>query len=202
MPRERPIVESVSPSSNAAKQVRGIISPCTGCKNNIPVNDGDIDNIEHTIGPVCPKQLLYKLKQNSAEGTDNRNWNGPVYNEDLRGVNPVWPGLKSQNPPNAYAYVFVATYEDNVENGWNPEFDTARIHCRGPYLIKNTEREWHLQGHLEQRDPVFISSQRFFLDGQVFEGFIEPGQIWQVARGYVREIDRNLTKSNSANGSL
>jgi len=200
MPRERPIVESVSPSSNADTQVRGIISPCTGCKNNIPVNDGDQIDVESTVGPVCPKRILYKMRQNAAEGTSNQRWDGPVYDDSLRGLNPVWPGLKDHG--NAYAYVFIATYEDNVENGWNPTFDTDKIHCRGPYLIKNTERQWHLQGHLEQSDPVFISSRRFFLDGQLFEGFVEPAQIWQVARGYVREIDRNLTKSNSANGEL
>jgi hypothetical protein len=139
------------------------------------------------------------MKQVAREGTFNRRWDGPVYDDKLRGINPIWPGLRDHG--NAYAYVFIATFEDNVENGWNPEFDTEKIHCRGPYLIKSTEREWHLQGHLEQNDPVFISTKRFFIEGQLFEGFVEPGQIWQVARGYVREIDRVVLKSNSANGS-
>jgi len=200
MPRERPIVEPVSPSSNKATQVRGIISPCTGCKNNIPVNDGDLSSIEHTVGPVCPKRLLYALKKNTIEGSNNQNWEGPIFDDGLLSINPVWPALKKHN--NGYAYVFVATYEDNVENNWNPSFDTAKIHCRGPYLIKSTEREWHQQGHLEQGDPVFVQMKRFFINGQPFLGFAENGQIWQVARGYVREIDRNITKSNSANGSI
>lgn len=200
MPRERPIVEPVSPSSSKAKSMRGIVSPCTGCKNNIPVNDGDLSSIEYTIGPVCPKRLLYKMKQNSLEGSSNMNWDGPIFDAKFLGINPVWPALKDYN--NGYAYVFVATYEDNVENGWNPSFDTERIHCRGPYLIKSTEREWHQQGHLEQGDAVFVHAKRYFISGQLFAGFAEPGQIWQVARGYVREIDRNLTKSNSANGSI
>ena len=75
-----------------------------------------------------------------------------------------------------------------------------KIHCRGPYLIKSTERAWHQEGHLEQRDPVHIAGYQFFIAGQPFEGFVEPGQIWQVARGYVREIDRNTTKSFSGAG--
>jgi len=199
MSRERPTIEPTSPSLFADTQARGIISPCTGCPNNIPVNDGEVDDIEHVVGPVCPKRILYKIRDTAEDESTNQNWDGPIYDDTLRGINPVWPALKNHN--NAYAYVFVATYEDNVENGWNPTFDTTKIHCRGPYLIKNTEREWHLQGHLEQGDSVFIQNRRFFIDGQSFNGFVEPGQIWQVARGYVREIDRNLTKSNSANGS-
>jgi len=200
MSRERPIVESISPSSNAADPIRGIISPCKGCKNNIPVNDGRVNQAEHVIGPVCPKRRLYNLKQNSLEGTTNMNWTGPVFDPALLGINPVWPGLKDHG--NGYAYVFIATYEDNVDNSWNPTFDTEKIHCRGPYLIKSTERVWHQEGHLEQGDPVFIQSYDFFIKGQPFEGFIEPGQIWQVARGYVREIDHNVGKSMSANGSI
>ena len=157
------------------------------------------NSVEPQLGPACPKALYYRMKQNAPEGTDNRRWSGPVYDDTLRGLNPVWPALKKHG--NAYAYVWIATFEDNVENGWNPTFDTETIKCRGPYLIKSTERDWHLTGHLEQNDPVFISARKFFIDGQLFEGFVEPAQIWQVARGYVREIDRNLTKSNSANGS-
>jgi hypothetical protein len=199
MPRERPIVESISPSSNRAVQMRGIISPCTGCKNNIPVNDGELGDIEYVVGPVCPKRTLYFQKQTAIAGTFNQNWSGPIFDEELRVLNPVWPALKKYN--NGYAYVFVATYEDNVDNNWNPAFDTEKIACRGPYLIKSTEREWHTQGHLEQGDSVLVTSRRYFIDGQSFEGFVEPAQVWQVSRGYMREIDRNVTKSNSANGS-
>ena len=199
MPRERPLIEPTSPSINQTP-MRGIISPCKGCKNNIPVNDGELDNIEYDVGPVCPKRLLYKLKENHKNTSDEYNWDGPIFDVRLRPINPVWPGFKDYG--NAYAYVFVATFEDNVDTGWNPKFDTERIVCRGPYLIKGTERQWHIEGHLEQDDPVIIYPGEYFIQGQLFKGFVEGAQVWQVARGYVREIDHNLGKSNSANGEL
>lgn len=203
MPRERPIVEPVSPSTRRPAQMRGIISPCTGCKNNIPVNEGgvELEGVESISGPVCPKRVLYELKKRYGQ-TDHTttNWNGPVYDDKLRGVNPVWPNANDHG--NAYAYVFVATFEDNVETGFNPTFDTERIVCRGPYLIKGTEREWHILGHIEQQDAIMVTNRRFFIEGQDFMGLAEEAQVWQVARGYAREIDRNLTKSNSANGSI
>lgn len=198
--RERPLIEPFSPSSNRAKQLRGIISPCTGCKNNIPVDDGELDDVESNMGPICPKRLLYKQADKfKYAGWGQKKWGGPIYDKKLLGMNPVWPGLKDHG--NAYGYVFIATYEDNVENNWNPTFDTERIRCSGPYLIKKTEREWHILGHLEQSDRVIATEKRFFVDGQEFLGFAEDAQVWQVARGYVREIDRNLCKSNSGAGS-
>ena len=200
MPRERPIVEPLSPSTAQSQVSRAIISPCTGCKNNIPVADGEVDGVESNLGPVCPKRILYKLRDRNQDKTLDRNYDGPVFDANLLGMNPVWPALKDHG--NAYAYVFIATYEDNVDNGWNPTFDTERIICRGPYLIKGTEREWHALGHLQQRDFVASTNQRFFIEGQEFQGLVEEAQVWQVARGYVREIDRNLLKSNSANGEL
>lgn len=200
MPRERPIVEPVSPSSRRPVQMRGIISPCKGCKNNIPASDGTIDGVESNFGPVCPKRRLYKMRDTHQDATGEYNWGGPIFDLDLLGTNPVWPLLKDHG--NEYAYVFVATYEDNVENGRNPTFDTERIHCRGPFLIKGTERQWHALGHLEPEDRVIITNARFFIDGQMFHGLAEEAQVWQVARGYVREIDRNLGKSYSANGGM
>lgn len=198
MPRERPLVEFFSPSK--PNKLRAIVSPCKGCKNNIPVNDGELEDIEHTVGPVCPKRVLYKNAQNFEWAKNEFKWDGPVFDTSLLSQNPVWPGLKDHG--NAYAYVFIATYEDNVDNGWNPTFDTDRIHCRGPYLIKGTEREWHIIGHLEQSDRVITTEKRFMVDGQEFMGLVEEAQVWQVARGYVREISRNLGKSNSANGDI
>jgi len=197
MSRERPIVEPVSPSYNRQPVMRGIISPCAGCKNNIPANDGDIANIEHNLGPVCPKRRLYKSRDLFQESNEY-SWTGPVYDDKLLGTNPVWPMLRGHG--NEYAYVFVATYEDNVDNGYNPTFDTERIKCRGPYLIKGTERMWHHLGHLEPQDRVLITNQRFFIEGQEFMGLAEDSQVWRTAQGYVREIDNNLCKSMSAAG--
>lgn len=198
--RERPVVEATSPSrTDQFTIVRGIISPCKGCKNNIQPR-GFEGNSEQRGGPVCPKRILYKLKELYGESTDEFNWEGPVFDANLLSINPVWPGLKDYG--NGYAYVFIATYEDNVDTGLNPNFDTERIICRGPMLIKTSEREWHQQGHLEQGDPVIAYVWKFFVEGQEFQGFAEPGQIWQVARGYAREIDRNVGKSMSANGSI
>ncbi len=161
--------------------------------------------IERTAGPRSCKLNRAGVTHviSSTKGTVplvRDNYDGPVFDANLLGMNPVWPALKDHG--NAYAYVFIATYEDNVDNGWNPTFDTERIICRGPYLIKGTEREWHALGHLQQRDFVASTNQRFFIEGQEFQGLVEEAQVWQVARGYVREIDRNLLKSNSANGEL
>lgn len=196
--RGRPIVEPVSPSKHKYNQMRGIVSPCAGCKNNIPVNDGEIEDIEHNIGPVCPKRKLYKQWQKYQHADKMAKWEGPVYNLKLLSQNPVWPALKEHD--NSYAYVFIATYEDNVDTKWNPNFDTERIHCRGPYLIRGSEKSWHIIGHLEQSDRVIVTEKNFMVDGQSFLGFVEEAQIWQVARGYLREIDRNILKSNSASG--
>jgi hypothetical protein len=150
------------------------------------------------LGPVCPKRRLYKIRDINKEVSDEFNWAGPIFNVDLLGTNPVWPMVKGHY--NEYGYVFIATYEDNVENGWNPTFNTEKIHCRGPFLIKGTEREWHLLGHLEQEDRVLITYDSFYIEGQQFLGLVEEAQVWQMARGYVRDIDVNLVKSMSAKG--
>lgn len=203
MPRERPLIEPNNPSNNQPNLLRGIISPCSICKNNIPVDDGDLDGKERNSGIPCPKRILYKAREKYQRTTDtNRkyNWDGPVFNVKLLSTNPVWPGLREHG--NAYAYVYVATYEDNVDTNWNPTFDTERIICRGPYLIKSPEKVWHINGHLEQGDPVLVERKNYFIDGQPFQGFIDEAEIWQVARGYMREIDMVLLKSLSANGTL
>jgi hypothetical protein len=200
MPRERPVITYSSPSLDRSVTLRGKVSPCVGCKNNTPVNDGELDYTEYTVGPVCPKRLLYKLKSQYQGANKEQNWEGPIFDESLLATNPVWPGHKKHG--NAYGYVFVATHEDNVDSGWNPAFDTEIIVCRGPMLIKETERSWHLTGHLERNDPVLVTLKHFFINGQEFQGFAESSQVWQNSIGYGREIDRNLGKSLSANGEL
>lgn len=214
MPRERPLVEIISPDKTSKRVLRGIISPCAGCKNNIPVvtTPEEADGLADTDRPAgipCPKQVLYARKRFSEDvggASLTANYGGgenpgsPIFDESLRGTNPVWPGLKKYG--NAYSYAFVATYEDNVDNGYNPTFDTEKIHCRGPFLIKTPERKLNFAGHLEQGDPILAMLNTYRIDGADFHGFIEEAMIWQVARGYMREIDRITVKSVSANGSL
>ncbi len=85
---------------------------------------------------------------------------------------------------------------------YNPKFDTERIHCRGPYLIVTPERKLNFGGHLEQWDTLIVYNNKFSIDGVPMFGMIEEAAIWQVARGYMREIDNNLGLSFSANGTL
>lgn len=194
--KERPIVERRPPDSGTLKNGPAIISPCTGCKNNTPVHwtkDAQ-DNNTHKNRWPCPKQVLYAQKK-AAEGKDSKlkNYDSPVYQEKLKGVNPVWPGLEDYN--NQYGYVFLAFFEDNVNNGWNPEWDTAKIRCRGPFMIASTEKSWNYFGRAQQRDPVLGFISYYHIDGVLFRGYAFEAAIRRgAAVGYTRQDDTDLRR--------
>lgn len=203
MGRERPIVERQRPDNTQPTVLRAIISPCTGCKNNVepPVNPEEMESQKHRkdVWP-CPKRVLYAKRKRAQEvGDRTLDYGNPVYNESLLGVNPVWPGqvANGENLGNKYGYVFIATFEDNVDNGWNPEFDTARIRCRGPFLIAQPERVWNFHGRAAQWDTVLGWTRRYYVDGAEFHGFILEAATWQVAKGYSRKVDNNLGRTLS-----
>jgi len=203
---ERPLIEKLNPTLSEPSIQRAIVSPCTECQNNIPVGgtpeemDQMVD-INCELGHPCPKKALYSLKkQSDASNSKLMNFDNAVFDEDLLAVNPVWPGLAKDG--NAYGYLWVATYDDNKNSGYNTNWDTKYIHCRGPALIRLTERMWHLAGHIEQGDELLVIRLKFSIDGIDFYGLAEEAQIWQTSQGYGREVDRNLGKSFSANGEL
>lgn len=181
--------------------MRGIISPCAFCKNNIPVPKTPEEwekmyTMEIDQGWACPKKRLYATKEliQIEGGAADKNLNHPAYDPKLKGKNPVWPGEGNNNP---YAYVYIATFEDNIDNGFNPNFDTERIRCRGPFLINQPERYWNFLGHLEYLDTVLVHLHSQYLDGIQILGYVTESSVWQTAKGYLREIDKNLGVSFS-----
>lgn len=201
MAKERPITVR-PPFEEIPTFQRAIVSPCTGCKNQYPVPNEGLSWEEYkAMVPEgyrpCPKEFLYSQKRaaNGAESGDT-NWNHPIYNENLRGINPVWPGIKigSEELGNSYGYVFLATFEENVDDGWNIEWDTAKIRCRGPFLIAFPERYWNYFGRLEQSDTVLAMISYYYIDGAQFQGYAMPSATSSVATGYNRKIDSNLGK--------
>jgi hypothetical protein len=161
--------------------------------NQVPVNF-DAKNVKAGQGWPCPKAVLYAQRAMATKlgAGQNANYNHPVYDEKLRSVNPVPAGVGKHQ--NGYSYVFVATYEDNVESGWNPEFvnDTTRIRCRGPFLVATPERLLNIQGRLEQLDHVLIFSRYYYVDGAEFAGYALEAATWQVHTSATRATDRNL----------
>lgn len=192
MIKDKPIVQPLP--SNLSRQVigRAIVSPCTGCKNNKPVNlnlenkkDSDLNMDEAW---PCPKQIFYAYHQEARKtGDESRNYNHPVFDERLRGVNPVFPGLKDYF--NQYAYVFLAFYSDNVDNGHNPEWDTTKIRCRGPYMLASTEKMWNYLGRIEQWDTVIGMNTYYYTDGVRFSGYAIEAHSHQTSKGYTRKQD-------------
>lgn len=199
---ERPIVEKRKPDSTRPTMLRAIISPCTGCRNNIqvPTTPEESDSKRNVAGWPCPKVQLYQQKLRATrEGDRSVNYSHPVFDDRLRGTNPVWPGISINGDPvgNNYAYIFVATFEDNVDNGWNPEWDTSKIRCRGPFLLASPERHWNLLGHAEQGDGAIIWLSNFYIDGANFKGFALEAAIWQTPTGYSRTTTSNITRTTS-----
>lgn len=194
--KERPIVERRAPDSGTFKMGPAIISPCAGCKNNTPVHweQDAINKNEFKNRWPCPKQILYaKNKASDGEVANRDNFGHPVYDQALKSINPVWPGLKDYN--NQYGYLFLAFIEDNVNNGWNSEWDTAKIRCRGPFLLGSKEKAWNYLGRAEQRDPVIGFISYYHLDGVEFKGYAFEAAVRQgAAKGYTRKEDADLRR--------
>lgn len=200
MAKERPIVEQDRYDRNSGNIFRAIISPCTGCRNNVPVPTDTEDAQDGSTQWACPKQRLYSQKLRAEKSGDrSKTYDHPVYNERLKGVNPVWPGVETngESNKNNYAYVFLAFYEDNVENGYNPEWDTKKIRCRGPFLMMAPERYWNFFGHAEQGDHILAFLSYYYIDGAAFKGFAQEASTYKVASGYTRKIDFNLGRTLS-----
>ena len=195
--RHLPLIVRQGPDSNKPSFLRGRISPCTGCQNQTSVSaDPKSDVQSETKNWPCPKSILYAHKAwAKGDSTNTTNFDHPVYDDKLRGINPIPAGVTGHQ--NGYSYVYVATYEDNVENGWNPGFDTQRIRCRGPFLISTPERLMNCLGRLEQGDHVLVFSRYYFLDGAQFEGFVIEAATWQVHSSATRKIDTNLVSTLS-----
>jgi hypothetical protein len=208
MGRERPIVERKPPDQLYPKWMRGIVSPCTGCTNNKPVTL-DIDTYEkYKQNPSfvaqpwpCPKQVYYAIAaQAKIIGDTTLDWDNPVFDEKAKAINPVFPGLFDH--ANHYSYIFVATFEDNVDTGWNPEWDRNKIRCRGPFLVVMPERWTNFLGHLSQGDTVLINLSYYYVDGAEFRGFAWDAAMWQTATGYTRKQDHNVGRTLHAKAGL
>lgn len=218
MASERPIVEREPRSAHQQLRMGGaIISPCTGCRNNVGVDDLDINKLtEDTRDPnrpwPCPKQILYAQKKAAERvGDTSHNYKHPVYDRRLQFRNPIWPGLQLDSEDGAeynqrYAYLFLAFYSDNDQSksgafeksgrgGLN--IDTTKIRCRGPYLLASTERQWNFFGIPDQGDTVLAFNAYYYVDGAEFQGYALEAATWQVANGYSRKIDSNLGRTLS-----
>ena len=179
--------------------MRGIISPCTGCQNKFAVSKDIKSNKKRSNeqGWPCPKSILYAHKEWSKSQTGKLavNYDGPLYDETLKGINPVFAGVNGRD--NGYSYAYIATYEDNVETGWNPGFNTEIIRCRGPYLLTAPERLQKILGILEQQNHILAFSRYYYLDGSEFMGFVMEAATWQVHTSATRRTDTNLDSSTS-----
>jgi len=199
MPGQRhlPIIKGPGPDASSPVFLRAIISPCTGCQNqSIVSTDSKTDQQSTTKNFPCPKVMLYAQKAQAQQlGATNYNYDHPVYDDKLRGLNPIPAGVTGHS--NGYSYVFIATYEDNVESGWNPSWDTTRIRCRGPFLVSAPERLMNIMGRLEQGDHVLAFSRYYWLDGAQFEGFVMEAATWQVHTSATRKLDTNLVSTLS-----
>jgi hypothetical protein len=143
----------------------------------------------------CPKRVLYAQRERAKRINDRSfNYANPIYNDALLAVNPVWPGqvVDGKNLGNKYGYIFIATFEDNFDNGWNQGFATGKIRCRGPFLIAQPERYWNFLGRMDQWDTLLVWSRVYHIDGAKFEGFALEAATWQVASGYERKQDTNM----------
>jgi len=199
MPGQRhlPIINKRSPDSDEPVFLRGIISPCTGCQNNTATpKDLNADMMPATKAWPCPKTILYAHKEwSKKDGELTSNFSSPIYDEKLRGINPTPAGVNGYT--NGYSYAYIATYEDNVDNGWNPNFNTQIIRCRGPYLLSAPERLQKILGSLDQHDHILAFSRYYFLDGVQFKGFAMEAATWQVHTSDTRRTDTNLGSSTS-----
>lgn len=194
--RHVPLLEKRSPEADRKVILRGRISPCNGCMNQVPVTYDRTARRQGDKAWPCPKAVLYAQKQaGKARGAKNYNFDSPIYDEKLKGQNPVRAGVGDHE--NAYAYMFIATYEDNVENGWNPKWDTKKIRCRGPFQIATPERLLNDLGWPDQGDHVLAFAQYYYLDGVRFEGLALEAATWQTHTSSTREIDGNLVSTTS-----
>lgn len=195
--RHLPLIQRRAPEADTPQFLRARIAPCTGCMNQTPVtaNPNSESNATTKAWP-CPKVMLYAQKaQAMATDAKNFDYDHPVYDDSLKAMNPVPAGVG--NHENPYSYVFVSTYEDNVDSGWNHKFDTRFIRCRGPYLIATPERLLNILSRPDQGDHVLVFSRYYFLDGAQFEGFVTEAATWQVHTNTKREIDRNIVATTS-----
>lgn len=220
MARERPPVERPARDREFKKLMSmgsAIISPCTGCQNNLPQRrPSESTDVRRGVPKgapwPCPKQVLYAQRDAARDlGDASRNYSHPVYDPQLKARNPVWPGLQLNSPSGEkysqrYAYVFLAFFDDNSQSGSGAfqrsgrgglNIDTSRIRCRGPYLLASTERQWNLMGTIDQGDTVLAFNTYYFIDGAEFQGYALEAATWQVATGYSRKIDSNLGRTLS-----
>lgn len=218
MAKERPIVERQPRGELYEFPVdRAIISPCTGCKNNLPVTPPSERPTERQPADPgrawpCPKQEFYALREAARRSGDrSRNYSHPVFDQRLKAVNPVWPGLQLEDPDGQkynqrYAYVFLAFFTDNNSAGGGAfqrsgrgglNIDTEKIRCRGPFLLASTERQWNFFGNIDQGDTVLGFNAYYYIDGVEFRGYALEAATWQVAHGYSRKLDSNLGRTLS-----
>jgi hypothetical protein len=199
MPGQRhlPIIKGPGTDATSPVYMRAIVSPCTGCANQTLVPaDFNQDPTPGTKSWPCPKAVLYAQKEWAKKvGGTNYNYDHPIYDDKLRGLNPVPAGVTGHT--NSYSYVFIATHEDNVDTGWNPGFRTDIIRCRGPFLVFMPERLLNCLGRLEQGDHVLSFSRYYWLDGAQFEGFVMEAATWQIHTSATRKIDTNLVTTVS-----
>ena len=201
MPGDRnvPILKRRAESADEPVFMRGIVSPCTGCRNNIATSK-DINGPEDRTSPTsggwpCPKSKMYAQREwaKNNKGEQMANFQSPIFDEKLRAINPTPAGVTGYD--NGYSYAYIATYEDNVENGWNPTFNTEIIRCRGPYLLAAPERLQKLLGNIDQGNHILAFSRYYYLDGVEFKGFIMEAATWQVHTSATRLTDTNLGSS-------
>lgn len=222
MAKERSVIPARrSPEQSEPLFFRAIVSPCTGCKKGaipISVNEDDISSGGKTSGIKgdwpCPKRILYAQKLNAFNRTlsglndasANKLWRHPIYNEQYLLENPCWAsgnylGTNLNNESSEFAlkynYFFVATFYDNVENGWNPNFDTEKIRCRGPFLCASPEKLLNWHGKINQWRTVLCFSQYYMMDGVQFYGYLVEATAWKTHQAIARKIDHNLTATVS-----
>lgn len=199
MSRKGPLLTRIHPESRFAGITRrGIVSPCEGCKNAVGVHVGrdDPGTGSETRGWPCPKKVLLAQAEalRHSGNSGGRDLDGPAYQEELLPINPQWTGRHHDRP---YNLVYVAFHEDNPDN---PDFDTERIRCRGPFLVGPSERESIAAGRLRPEDPVVVQlAPKDIGFGVTLFGWAWPGQDGRSAHGEPRKIDFNLGQTLAGN---
>lgn len=203
--RGKRLIEKTPPGVNLVdvpRLGRAIISPCSACRNSVPMPGPDVnlDKIKFDpscTGWTCPKRVLReRLVQARNSGDTETNYFHCAYDEAFQYVNPVWPGSKETGPDgepyqNPYPVIYLAFFEDNVANDTNPSWDTENIRCRGPFLPASTERSWMLNGRMRQGDSVLALRTYYYVDGLMYSGYFWEAASMQVCAAPVRKIDGN-----------
>ena len=158
----------------------GIVSPCTGCRNNSLIDNNTI-NLGRASSPICPRKLN-EFRQENPEFLEPRELVGLP-------VNPVFDGRTY--------YTWVARKDINAAEN-NPEFDTLKIKCESlPYILFSPERDFDFAGHLQQNDELFLIPGEVLLNGIKFDGLAIPAELATRKRIEVEKAIAGVTSGLS-----